>query len=90
MQYIHNEYEAHAGDRIEVTIDHAANVQLLDQENYEHYKNGREFRYIGGYATETPVRFNVPRPGRWHVIVDLGGGAGRVRAGSRLLTGAAS
>jgi hypothetical protein len=86
MGYLHYDFDTSAGDVIEVTLDRAANVQLLDPENYENYKNGRGYRYHGGYATRSPVRFSVPRAGTWHVVIDLGGGAGRVRAAARLIS----
>ena len=28
----------------------AANVQLLDSSNFNNYRNGRQYRYIGGLA----------------------------------------
>ena len=88
MDHLHYEFDANDGDVIEVTLDRAANVQLLDSANYENYTNGRGYRYHGGYATASPVRFAVPRSGTWHVVIDLGGGAGRVRAVARLVSGA--
>ena len=88
MGHIHYELDASDGDVIEVTLDRAANVQLLDPTNYENYTNGRGYRYHGGYATTSPVRLDVPRAGKWHVVIDLGGGAGRVRAVARLISGA--
>lgn len=60
MDYLHYEFDASQGDVIEVTLDRAANVQLLDPANYENYKNGRGYRYHGGYATKSPVRLAVP------------------------------
>jgi hypothetical protein len=88
MNHLHYEVDAQAGDTVEVTIDRAANVQLLDPQNYENYKHGRGFRYSGGYGTSSPVRLSVPHSGHWHVVIDLGGGAGHVRASMKLLTGA--
>jgi hypothetical protein len=87
MNYLHYEFDARAGDVIEVTLDRAANVQLLDPANYENDTNGRGYRYHGGYATTSPVRLTVPRAGKWHVVIDLGG-AGRVRVAARLVSGA--
>jgi hypothetical protein len=89
MDHLHYEFEAKSGDVIEVTLDRAANVQLLDTANYENYKAGRGYRYHGGYATTSPVQIAVPRDGKWHVVIDFGGGAGRVRAAARLVSGAA-
>jgi len=88
MDYLHHQFEAGPGDVIEVMLDRAANVQLLDPVNYENYRQGRTFQYeAGGYATDSPVRFHPPRPGTWHLVIDLGGGAGSVRATARILTG---
>lgn len=88
MKYLHYEVDAGQGDTVEVVLDRSANVQLLDPANYENYKSGRGFRYSGGYATTSPVRLAVPSAGRWHVIIDLGGGAGHVRASVQVLSGA--
>jgi Domain of unknown function (DUF1883) len=89
MDHLHYEFDANDGDVIEVTLDRAANVQLLDSANYENYTKGRGYRYHGGYATTSPVRLAVPRAGKWHVVIDLGGGAGQVRATAQLVAGAA-
>ena len=88
MNHLHYEVDAKAGDVVQVDLDRAANVQLLDPANYEHYKRGEKFRYHdGGYVTTTPVHLTVPHDGRWHVVIDLGGGAGHVRALAKLLAG---
>lgn len=88
MNHLNNEFDAGAGDIAEVTLDRAANVLLMDPVNYDHYRRGRKYQYYGGYATRSPVRLVVPKQGRWHVVVDLGGGAGKVRASVQLLSGA--
>lgn len=88
MKFLNSEFDAHAGDVAEVTLDRAANVLLMDPANYRAYQDGRDYDYDGGYVTRSPVRLRVPRDGHWHVVVDLGGGAGQVRASTRLLSGA--
>ncbi len=85
MNYLHQEFDAGPGDIVEVTLDHAANVQLLDRGNFEDYQRGRTFRYFGGYATRSPFRLQPPRQDRWHLVIDLGGAAGSVRAGVRII-----
>jgi hypothetical protein len=81
MEYLHRVIDAGPDDILEVTLDHPANVQLLDQENFERYKQGQAYRYFGGgYVQTSPFRLRVPFKGRWHVVVDLGGGAGTVKA----------
>lgn len=87
MNYLHQEFEAGPDDLVEVTLDGQANVMLLDGSNYDHYRRGEPFRYYGGLAKVSPIRLVPPRHGRWHVVVDLGGFSGTVRAGMRLLQG---
>ncbi len=80
MEHLHYQLNTQAGDVVEVILDHAANVLLLDFLNYTNYTTGQPFRYYGGYAQVSPYRIQPPRPGQWHLAVDLGGGAGSVRA----------
>jgi hypothetical protein len=87
MNYLHREFDLDSGDVVQVTLDGQANVMLLDPSNYESYRNGRPYHYHGGHAQTSPVRLEVPHGGKWHVVVDLGGNAGRVRAGVGVLRG---
>jgi hypothetical protein len=88
MNFLHQELDAGPEDLLEVVLDHAANVQLLDPVNYENYRAGRPFRYFGGYAERSPFRLRPPRQGHWHLVIDLGGNAGTVRASTRMISGA--
>jgi hypothetical protein len=91
MEYLHKEFDLAEGDIVEVTLaGNAANVLLLDAANFENYQQGKPYRYYGGYARTSPFRIQAPGPGRWHLVVDLGGGAGRVQASSRVIGGAMS
>jgi Domain of unknown function (DUF1883) len=70
-----------AGAQVDVTLRGTeANVMLVDPVNLGHYESGRRFEYFGGHFTRSPARVTVPRAGHWHVVVDLGGAAGRVEA----------
>lgn len=88
MDYLQQELNLKAGDVVEVTLDHAANVQLMDPSDFFAYQQRRPFRYHGGYATHSPFRIVAPGPGKWYLVVDLGGGAGTVRASVAVLPGA--
>jgi hypothetical protein len=88
MEYLQYEFSAKRGDSIEVTLDHAANVQLLDPSNFAAYKAGRQYRYHGGHVTTSPYRIGIPSDGTWFVVIDLGGRDGSVRASARLLSSA--
>lgn len=90
MNFLHKEFDLGLNDVVEVTLDHAANVQLMDETNFQAYRDGRPFRYYGGYVTQSPVQLPAPSAGRWHLVVDLGGQAGTVRASARVLSSATS
>ena len=90
MQFIkHDLGQLSGGEIAEVSITSAANVRLLDSENFRKYRSGRPHRYTGGHSKTSPVRFQVPRSGHWYVVVDLGGYAGKVASSIRLLSGEA-
>ena len=75
------------GEVVEVELDRAANVQVMDSGNFNNYSYGRAHQYYGGYVTRSPYRVTIPQSGRWYVTVDLGGYAGSVRAGVQVLPG---
>ena len=87
MNYLHTEFWGGSEAVALVTLEGQANVLLLDDTNYSAYRCGRSYQYYGGWATRSPVRLSPPHHGRWHVVVDIGGYAGTVRAGVRVIEG---
>ncbi len=85
MNHLHQEFDAGPDEEIEVTLSGQANVMLMDALNYESYRRGQAFKYYGGFAEVSPFRLTPPRQERWHLVVDLGGFAGKVRVGVRVL-----
>jgi len=85
MNYLHYQFDLSADDVVEVTLDQQANVRLLDATNYSLYQRGKQHRYYGGLAKESPVRISAPRAGQWYLVIDLGGDQGTVRASARVL-----
>lgn len=85
MNYLHYEFDLEAGDVVEVTLDKQANVRLLDDSNYAKYRDGAKHRYYGGLAKVSPIEVTAPRAGHWHLVIDLGGYGGTVRASARVL-----
>ena len=86
MNFLHKVLELADGDMVEVTLINAANVQLLDEENYHQYSQNKLYRYHGGHATTSPVTLAAPSAGRWHLVVDLGGGVGSVTGAVSVLS----
>ncbi len=85
MNFLDYEIDANSGDIVEVTLDKQANVRLLDSINFSRYQREDQHQYRGGRALRSPFRLAVPSSGHWHVVVDLGGYAGTVRASVRVI-----
>ena len=76
------------GEIVEITLSgNAANVLLVDSSNFSSFKAGRRYRYVGGFATKSPVRLQIPQSGHWYVVINLGGHSGSVRSSVRVLPG---
>lgn len=89
MNFLHTDFDGGPSDVVLVTVDHQANVMLLDDTAFVSYRSGNRFTYHGGWATKSPVRLRPPSSGHWHVVVDLGGRGGQVRAGIRVIKASA-
>jgi hypothetical protein len=80
MNFLHSDLGLlPAGSVVQVQLDAAANVKLLDPSNFEHYRRGESHHYYGGQARRSPVRIPVPATGHWHLALDLGGASGTIR-----------
>lgn len=89
MQFIeHDLGYRQGGEMVEITLSgSAANVRLMDSSNLSAYKNGRQHRYYGGLAKQSPIRLQIPSSGHWYVTVDMQGLGGSVRSSVRILPG---
>ena len=87
MNYLHYELDVDADDTVLVELDRQANVRLMDSINYQKYRKGQRHQYYGGLATHSPARLQAPHSGHWHVVIDLGGYAGTVRASVQVAKG---
>ena len=89
MNYLHWDGWAGPADTIVVTLDRAANIQIMDDSNFAGYRGGGSFRYYGGHQRSSPVVLRPPHYGHWNLTVDLGGCTGVVHAGIRVIRNAA-
>ena len=80
MNFLHSEAQVGPGQAIVVQLDHAANVQVMDESDFHRYQQGQEHRYYGGLVKRSPAVIRPPHSGRWHVAIDLGGASGQIRA----------
>jgi hypothetical protein len=87
MDFVHYELgQRDGGDVVEVRLDTAANVRLLDIPNFTAYQGGQPHQFYGGYVTQSPFAIRVPHRGYWHLVIDLGGYPGQVRSTVRVLS----
>jgi hypothetical protein len=77
-----------AGAVVEVTLDSRAFVRLLDEPNFQSYRSGGRYQFLGGEALRSPVPLEAPHSGHWHVVVDFNGGPGQVRSSVNVLSAA--
>lgn len=83
MEFLHSEVSVGPGEAVVVDLNRAANVKVMDGSNFERYRRGDAHRFYGGSTRRSPVAIRPPS-GRWHVVIDLGGGAGRLSASVRV------
>ena len=89
MEFLHTDFWGGSESVAVVVVDAQCNVLLLSDLDFAAYRRGGSFTYHGGWATHSPVRLVPPYHGHWHLVVDLGGGAGRVKAQMRITRAAA-
>jgi len=87
MNHLHYEFDVGPTQTIQVTLDHQAYVRLLDSDNYKKYRTGQKYTYYGGLQTVSPAHLRAPSQGHWHLVIDLGGYPGTVRALVQILEG---
>ena len=85
MDFLHTDFWGGTECSAVVTLDAQCNVLLLDDSAFSAYRSGSGFSYFGGWAARSPVQLTPPHYGHWHVVIDLGGNSGKVRAGVRIV-----
>ncbi len=56
-----------------VKVSHQCHVRLMDDSNFQKYRNGLKHEFVGGLYKTSPIRLTVPHLGNWNVTIDLGG-----------------
>ena len=49
----------------------AAEVRLMDSDNFQSYQAGQGYRYYGGLADLSPSEIPIPYSGAWHIAAEL-------------------
>lgn len=61
------------GDVVVVQCSHQCNVLVMDDQNFQAYRQRKKCTYFGGYFKAFPARIAVPGNGHWNTVIDLGG-----------------
>lgn len=81
MKYIHSKVSVDDGDSILVSLKGTeAVVRVMTDDDFRRYRAGTSFTFLGGRYTKSPVVIDPPSAGRWNVVIDFGGHAGKVGA----------
>lgn len=87
MRFVHAEIQLTPPAVVEVTINVAANVMLMRRVDFGKYERGQTFSYYGGHFEGPKANIRAPGGGIWHLVADLGGAPGNLRASYRILPG---
>lgn len=61
--------EAGPGQSMVFSMSKSVFIQVMDQENFEHYAKDEEYTAFRGQISSSPYRFKFPRSGHWFCVV---------------------
>jgi len=67
---LHYEVELGREESVQVALNKAARVYVLDDKNYGRLKAKERFRYFGRSKRRNNVVIRPDHPGRWHVVIN--------------------
>jgi hypothetical protein len=71
---------------VQVTVNTAAYVYLLDQENYILYQAEQEFEYYGDRVSSSPYRIRPPFAGIWNLVIEQADPSVPLTAGVQIIS----
>jgi Domain of unknown function (DUF1883). len=77
--------EQRPGTILEITLSAVNNVRLMNSTNFQRFKEGLDFKYLGGVAKKSPVKMVVPELAHWHLIVDMEGHHGLAESSVKMV-----
>ena len=86
LNYLHYKVTVGPNKVIQVDLNRQAFVRLMDTSNFNRYVMRKEYDYSGGLAQSSPVNMIPPHLDTWHIVIDLDGRAGQVKAKIKILT----
>ena len=62
--------EAREGKSVVITTNRSIHVRIMDDQNYQLYRNDQDCRAFQGKISSSPYRFKIPHGQHWHVVVN--------------------
>ena len=66
------------GDVIVVQCSHQCKVLVMDDANFQAYRQRKKCTYFGGHFKAFPARIAAPGNGHWNTVIDLGGAQAQI------------
>ncbi|MBX9455537.1 MAG: DUF1883 domain-containing protein [Rhizobium sp.] len=66
------------GDVVIVQCSHQCNVLVMDDQNFQAYRQRKKCTYFGGHFKAFPAKVAVPANGHWNTVIDVGGAAAAI------------
>ncbi|NUQ80803.1 MAG: DUF1883 domain-containing protein [Bacteroidetes bacterium] len=85
MEFIHSKRHLNAGDIVELTADVQCNFMLTTDTEFRNFKEGKSFRYHGGFFKAFPAKILVPHSGLWNITIDVGDRTAVIRHQIRII-----
>jgi hypothetical protein len=73
MKHLNYEFDAGENNIINVYFDNWVYVRLMDDLNYQNYKNKIQYSYYGSKTEVSPYSIRPPYNSHWHLVVDREG-----------------
>ena len=77
------------GKVVEISLDYAASVKVMDNANYFSFKKGGKYKYLGAYVKTSPYQVVIPYSAKWYVVFELDGSADKVASSVKVLPNSA-
>ncbi|EMN0830589.1 DUF1883 domain-containing protein [Providencia manganoxydans] len=74
MSFIHSREYVNGDDVFSVQCSHQINVLVMDDHQFNNYRNGRDAKIYGGFYKQFPANIRVPHSGYWNVVLALPAG----------------
>lgn len=70
MAHLHKTLNLDTSDVVQVEVSSPAHIYLMDEPNYNLYRDDDEFEYYGDTVKRSPYQIRPPHAGIWHLVIE--------------------